>query len=488
MKQVKRFASLLLVLIMTLALAVPGLAAEEKGSITINDAFVDQTYSIYKIFDLESYNSVGAYAYKVNKEWSGFIDQSNIKGVYVKVDDLGYVTWVPSPDDDTAKATFAKLALEYAKTNDIAAVDSKKVEKDGDKINREIKFEGLELGYYLIDSSVGTLCVLNTTKPDIPVNEKNTLPNIEKKVQEDSTGIYGPKNDADIGQTVNFQTTITANAGAENYVVHDRMSAGLTFSAVTGVTLNGTTVRAYYEKDGETIINYTVVTEGLADGDTFEVRFTQNFCDTLTDKDEIIISYTATLNENAVVADAGNTNNTSLTYGDDNTKTCTPTTTYTWKVGIFKYTGPDTPLADAKFTLSKNANGIDPISLVSKGSNVYRVAKAGEDSTITEITTDSTGKFTIVGLDSGTYYLTETDAPQGYNKLADPITVVINDAGNTKVNNTTVNEVKVENKSGSELPTTGGMGTTVFYVLGGALMLGAVVLFITKKRMNLSDK
>ena len=243
---------------------------------------------------------------------------------------------------------------------------------------------------------------------------------------------------------------------------------------------------------------YTVVSTGLTDDCTFEVRFTQAFCDTLKANDQIVISYTATLNEKAVIAGDGNPNTSKLSYGDKGDASHTPsgttppstTTTYTWDVDVFKYTmngETETALAGAKFTLSKNDDGSDPIALVSEGNNVYRVAKTRETGTVTEITTDTTGRFTIKGLDADTYYLTETAAPAGYNKLAGPVTIVI--GANGVVNATTeapqgVKEVKVLNQTGTELPSTGGMGTTLFYVLGGVLVVGAVVLLITKKRMG----
>ena len=263
------------------------------------------------------------------------------------------------------------------------------------------------------------------------------------------------------------------------------MSAGLTYTGVTGVTLNGTAVDASN--------NYTVVTDGLADGCTFEVRFTQAFCDTLKANDQIVISYTATLNENAVIAGEGNPNTSKVSYGDSSNTKYTPdsqTKTYTWDVDVFKYTmngETETALAGATFTLSKNTDGSNPITLISKGNNVYRVAKTGETGTVTEITTDATGKFTIAGLDADTYYLTETAAPAGYNKLAGPVTVVIGENG--VVNATTeasqgVDEVKVLNQTGTELPSTGGIGTTIFYVVGGVLVVGAVALLIVRRRRN----
>ena len=480
MKHTKKLASLLLALALAFALAVPTFAEGETGSITINDAIVGQTYTIYQILDLESYNaSANAYSYKATTAWNTFINSDAIKGTYVEVDAQGYVTWKEGAD----AAAFAKAAQKYAKDNSITNQGSVTA------TTTTVSFTGLDLGYYLVDTTLGTLCSLDTTNPNVTMEEKNEVPTNVKTVEEDSTKTYGEKNDADIGQTVNFKSTITAQAGAENYVFHDTMSDGLTYTGVTGITLNGTAVDAS---------NYTVVTEGLTDDCTFEVRFTQAFCDTLEANDKIVISYTATLNENAVIAGDGNPNTSKVSYGDKGDESHTPsgttppstTKTYTWDVDVFKYTmngETETPLAGAKFTLSKNANGSNPIALVSEGNNVYRVAKTGETGTVTEITTEATGKFTIKGLDADTYYLTETAAPAGYNKLAGPVTIVIGENG--IVNATTeasqgVDEVKVLNQTGTELPSTGGMGTTLFYVLGGVLVVGAVVLLITKKRMG----
>ena len=423
-------------------------------------------------------NATGAYAYKANSAWADWLKTQTS---YVSIDAQGYVTWVAATDDATV-AAFAKAAqAEATKQGSTITADSTTTAS-----STTVTFSDLKLGYYLVDSTLGTLCSLDTTNPSVTIQEKNVAPGNEKKVEEDSTGNYGEKNDAYIGQTVKFQSTITAQAGAENYVFHDKMSAGLTYTGVTSVTLNGTAVDNTDEKA------YTVKTSELGDDCTFHVVFTQAFCDTLKANDKIVISYTATVNKDAVVGGNGNKNESWLKYGENNDLTTTPseTTTYTWDVDVFKYTKngeTEKPLAGAKFTLSKKADGTDPIALVNEGNNVYRVATKDDTNTVTEITTDSTGKFTIKGLDSDTYYLTETAAPAGYNKLADPITIVIGENG--VVNGTTdapqgVEEVKVLNQSGTELPSTGGMGTTIFYVVGSILLIGAAVLLITKKRMS----
>ncbi|MGN1028193.1 MAG: isopeptide-forming domain-containing fimbrial protein, partial [Faecousia sp.] len=332
MKHTKKLASLLLALALAFALAVPAFAAQEGtltgGSITINDAVSGQTYNVYQILYLESYNaSANAYAYKANTAWKNWLkSQTN----YVSFDAQEYVTWVDkylvcnetgshehdnncyktySAEDQAARAaTFAKLAQAEAtkQGSTISADATKKAD------STTVSFSDLKLGYYLVDTTLGTLCSLDTTNPNVEMYEKNEVPTNVKTVEEDSTGNYGEKNDADIGQTVNFKSTITAQAGAENYVFHDTMSAGLTYTGVTGITLGSTTVDAS---------NYTVVTEGLTDGCTFEVRFTQAFCDTLKANDQIVVSYTATLNENAVIAGAGNPNTSKVSYGDSsNTK------------------------------------------------------------------------------------------------------------------------------------------------------------------------
>lgn len=493
MKHAKKLASLLLALVMALSMTVTAFAAQEGeqtgGSITINDAVVGQTYKLYQILYLESYSTdadgkaTGAYAYQANSSWSSFLGSDAIKGVYLNVDSQGYVTWV----DGASAADFAKLAQAYAKDNSIAA--------DADAVtatSTTVKFENLKLGYYLVDTTLGTLCSLDTTNPTVVMEEKNEAPTNDKTVEEDSNSQYGDVNDADISQIVNFKSTITAQSGAENYVLHDKMTNGLTYEEVTGVTLNGTAVAAS---------NYTV-DANPADEDTFDVKFTQAFCDTLKANDQIVISYSATVNANAVVGGAGNSNESKVSYGDSsNTKTTPPsiTKTYTWSFDVLKYANDDKTkvLANAEFVLL-NSDKTKVATIVSeKLTGWVDVPAAGNDGKVTwpantALTTDAKGKIAIEGLDADTYYLREIAAPAGYNRLADDVTVTITPTESTDANgNKTLTlspvTVKISNKSGAELPSTGGMGTTIFYVIGSILLLGAVVLFITKKRMSAKE-
>lgn len=472
-----KLLSIILAIALVFSFASGVMATQEGtltgGSITIDNAVDGQTYNAYQILYIESYNATsGAYAYKANSAWKDWLETQT---TYVSIDKQGYVTWVEGAD----VAAFAKAAqTEAAKMT---------VDATATATTTEVKFENLNLGYYLLDTTLGTLCSLDTTNPSVTIKEKNGVPTAEKEVKEDSTKSFGKTNDADIGQTVEFQATITAQAGAENYVLHDKMSAGLTFVNVTGITLNSTAV------DKE---NYTVKTSGLTDNCTFEIVFTQDFCDTLKANDEIVVSYTATLNENAVVGVDGNDNKVWLDYGDENNTKSTEkseTTTYTWDLDVLKYANGDESkvLKDAQFVLLNSDKKKVATVVSGKLTGWADVPAAGEDGTITwpantVLTTNEKGEIKIDGLDADTYYLRETKAPDGYNKLDKDNEVVISGAtkGESETLTYTTVVAKVNNQSGTELPSTGGMGTKMFYVFGSILVLGALVLLVVRRRMR----
>lgn len=504
MKIIKKIAAIMLSVMMVLGMcSVVGAegtsetSATKDGKITITNAVPKQKYTIYQILELESFSdktaeNPGNYAYKATTKWKGFVE-SETGETYLKTDGSGYVTWVENADP----VAFAKAALAYAKdpTNSIVAEKSANApDATEGSTTSTVTFEGLSLGYYLVDSSVGALCSLNTTAKEVEIQEKNGVPSVEKKVQEDSDDHWDKDNTADIGQKVNFKTTITAKKGAENYVLHDTMSDGLTFDA------NSVNVKLKKKNDGseETLkaAQYALVKPGTeTEGTkcTFEVKFEKALCDTLENDDQLIVTYSATLNDKAEIGNTGNKNETKLTYGDNNKTETATTTTRTFEIPVFKYTLKDnkeTALKDATFTLSKDSvttpNTKEIIKLRKKNGTAeeeYLVDSNGEE----QVTTTATGKFKIQGLDAGTYYLTETQQPAGYNKLKAPITIKIDDEGKIYVNEAeevNVGDVKVLNNTGSLLPSTGGMGTTLFYIFGAILVIGSGVVLITKKRMK----
>lgn len=487
MKLIKKMLAIMFAFMMVVGMgtkvnAEEGAQPNTKGSITITNALPKQEYKLYRILELESFNTTsGAYSYKLSEKWKGFISDANYNaGKYLK-EENGYVTWINENSDDATVRVFAEEALKYAQVNGIECDSLIKNETDSKK---SIAANNLPLGYYLVDSSVGALCNVNTTRPNVEINEKNGTPTVEKKVKEDSKDTFESSNTADIGQTLEFKTTITAQAGAQNYVLHDKMDAGLTFTGTVSVSLkkNDTKTEQILENNKD----YVLKTSDLGEICTFHIEFTKDLCDSLSAGDQIIVSYSAILNENAVVGNAGNKNDTWLKYGNGTDTAHSSTTTKTYEIPVFKYTGNNKPLAGAKFTLSKNSNGSDPIELIKVNDETkdltYRVAKTGEKPVATEITTPSNGKFVIQGLDADTYYLTETEAPKGYNKLASPITIVIAEDGKVTSNGSEVTTVNVENKTGTLLPSTGGMGTTIIYMAGAILVIASGIVLVSKKK------
>ena len=481
----KKIISLILALMMILSVSITAFAADKTGSITINGVGESTTYEIYQLLDLESYNTTtGAYSYKVNSAWAGYFATAEALA-YFAIDDAGYVTWTAGEDDDTV-AGFAQKALAYAKANGIAPVQSSKNEGEFVITGTSGKFSNLPLGYYLVDSTMGALCGLTTTNPDAAINAKNGTPTVDKQVQEDSTENWGGNNTADIGQTVNFRTTINVHAGAENYVLHDKMSAGLTFDKVSKIEHVVPGVGTHMV---DTSL-YEVKTEGICADCTFEIHFTEAFCDELEVNDKVIVNYEAMLNRNAIVATDGNPNEAWLEYGEENYTTHDTTQTYTFGFDIVKTDSQNTLIDGAEFRIYDAATGGNEVAVVLMDDGVtYRRTRADEEGVSIKV---KNGQVRVVGFDNGTYYLEETVAPAGYNKLTARQRFIIADGNLDAVFNdgifSTGSGVHVVNKTGSMLPETGGMGTTLFITIGAMMAMAAGCLLVTKKRMSMIEE
>ena len=467
MKHMKKFMALFAALALVLAMAVPAFAATATtGSITINKTVAGTEYKVYRIFDLESYDSANnKYSYKLNSEWDGFKSYPGASD-YFNINANGYVEWKKDTTEAEAK-NFAALAQEFLKTHTTVAVAASDT-----ATGTSIEFTGLPLGYYLIDTSLGSLCILNTTKPDIEVDEKNSTPSVDKKIIEGNDRVA--ENDAGIGDVVYYETTINVTAGnTTNYVLHDTMS-GLDFNDDVKVFSKN--------KNAELVASdYTVSKTDFTDDCTFEITFNDSV---LVAGDVLTVTYSGTVNSSAVIGNMGNPNKTHLDYGNKHTPEA-ETKTYVWEVNVFKYTGDNTPLKDAQFVFyRKNGETKEYAQIAANG----KITGWTQDETQRAVlTTPDTGKLQISGLDAGTYYLEEIEAPNGYNKLTDPIKVEIaSKTGVITVDNTQITgtTVEVENKAGTLLPSTGGIGTTIFYVVGGGLMVAAAVLLVAKKRME----
>lgn len=498
-RNLKKLAGLLLAVVMVLAMSFTVLADVETGTITIKGAIEGATYEVYRLLDLESYVSGGAHSYTVNPAWNGFFAEGTGALNYVTIEN-GYVTWNTNEDDATV-AAFANLAQEYAKEKGINPVQSSENEGEFVIADGNGTFSELPLGYYLVDSTVSAVCGLDTTNPEAIIIEKILAPTLDKKVQEDSTNEWGKANTAQIGQEVNYKVTITAQAGAQNYVLHDTMEPGLSF--------NKESVKITYKNTLLESTKYSVKTEETEDGCTFEVDFNEKFCNGLGNDESIVVEYTATLNKEAEIYDATNDNTAWLEFGEGEETTHITTQTKTFFADLIKTDSSKKLIDGAEFKLYDASTGGNEIPVVNVSDGVYRLAVAGETGEEIVVTN---GQVRIKGFDrEDTYYLEETVAPEGYNKLTGRVPFTVSSTDNTettevveegnleaKVNDITVGEgedarefkeydnggVRVENKSGTELPSTGGIGTTIFYILGGLLVFAAVVLMVTKKRMG----
>lgn len=462
MKKIKKILSLLLLLVLSLAQVGNVKADGTKGTITIKNAIVNETYSIYRILDLETYDAQNNhYIYRANTKWQSFINDANKGGKYLEAKNENgntYYVWKENAD----QVKFTEEAIAYAKANSIEAEAFKTA------TSTTVKFTELDLGYYLVSSNVGSLLHLTTTNPNGEINEKNTIkPDVDKEVKENSTGVYGKENDATIGDTVEFKSTITTGAGFKDYVLYDKMSKGL--------TLNSGSIKAYViDNNDEVAIDKDYYNVNInVEGYTFTITFDNEFIAKQPRNTKIVVKYTATLNENATIEGNGNTNETKLTYGNDTTET-KKTTTYTYKFNLKKTDADEKEIEGAEFKLYKDNKEI-LVVLENEADSIYRVAVGNEAGVTIKV-----GHATIKGLDAGTYYLEEVVSPEGYNKLTSKQKVEVK--GKNNDNSFHINNISVVNYTGSLLPETGGIGTMLFITFGLILILGFGLLLVTKLR------
>lgn len=456
MKSIKKLICMLFMLV----LSVVNVSAAEKGTITINKAIVNESYNIYKVLDLETYDKVNNhYIYRAASGWETFLDGATDYLEARNENGDKYYVWKDGVDKSRAKE-FAEKAYKYAKDNNITPTMTKKA------TSTSVVFDNLDLGYYLVDSSVGALLHLTTTNPTATVNEKNTLnPNVDKNVLENSTGVYGKENDDMIGSTINYKSTITTGAGYGSYVLYDKMDKGLTFN-----------VNSVVVKIGDDVVeaNNYVVKTNVTDY-TFVIEFNDEFILKQPKNTNIDVYYTATLNKDATIEGDGNINETFLKYGNNITTDKKKTITYTYAFEIIKTNKEGVELTGAEFILLDKLGNEIKVILKDEETKTYRIATGNEIGVNIKV-----GKATIEGLDKDSYKLKEVVSPEGYNKLTSPVEFIVNGKTNDTIERTRVNVI---NYTGSELPETGGIGTKLFITSGLSLVLICGLVLVTKLRL-----
>lgn len=512
MKYMKKMLSLLLALALVMSLGITAFAAEpgeddpvvtvQTGTITINNAYQVVSYDVYRILDLVSYDKdAGAYLYRpASDEWAAWIDDTNAGGKY-----LAYENGLVTMRAGATAADLAAAAIAYAEQTPAitpVATEPAVTNAEGDA-RRTVTFENLPLGYYLVKSGAGVVCSLDTNAPDVNITEKNNIPEIIKKVL-DQSGNTQEQISEFIGKEVTFLSRITFYAGTYNLVYEDKMDPGLTF--VDG------SIQVYYTPmaDGDLVDpeNYEIKTGSDKDNpeSDFEIHFDDEFVAQFTSSTQLTIVYKAVVNENAEIAPDANTNAGRVTFGREGKTTWDTADVLTYKFGIAKTNTNDAIIEGAGFALYAAIGPLDsnhqhttvriPVVKITPegavdGYNYYRPATpeeiaAGGEGYVGD--TIEAGVAIIVGIRSGvTLYLEETVVPEGYSGIEGLIHVNALTGNNEPVVVNGVYQsggVDVENKTGTVLPSTGGMGTTLFYVFGGLMVAAAVVLLMTKKRMG----
>lgn len=538
-KTIKKLLAALLAVAMVCAMAIPAFAENSEGDVDSH-----HTYSAFQIFkgDVEGNNIKD---FKIsNVEWgsniaddaAAFLDQlksaDTIGPLFAKANSARDVLEVISQwhDSDANSIAFARFVCHYLYP-DANAKPKPAVEGGGG--SDHIHFD--KAGYYLvvdttpfnpgdIDHAYNSFLLMVTRDNwNVPITPKAEKPSVKKEVFDNfdnqdgtSTGDFGSSADHAINEKFQFKLTATLPASTDHaydyydtYAVcfKDTLSEGITYDGPDSVVIKSN------NNTHDTTINpskYTIDTKNLENQNYFEVNIhdvkacAKDAGFDLNDGATITVTYTAHLNDKAYVNIAGgstsNINKVYLTYSNNpkdessigKTPESTPVYVYTYQLNNTKYHDDDNPnnvLAGAGFRLYSDeaCHDEDEIKLKMNDDDTYSRDFSTEGKGV-EMISGQDGQFNVKGLDAGTYYLKETKTPDGYSACkVIPVTIKADHSRNDQVNlegsNLTNGIVNIK-AGGITLPSTGGIGTTLFYVVGGGLMVAAIVLLVTKKRME----
>lgn len=501
MKHARKLASLLLALVMVFALATTAFAQDVtgpggEGSITISNAAKGETYTIYKLFDATVNADGSSIAY------TGEIPES-LK-TYFAADKNGYISATPEAKDGDKMSAALEAALKAWAEKATATAEA---QSDGSTLN----FKKLAYGYYVVTTTQGQQVIsVDSTTPNAKIVDKNssTPTDLSKTASSEDVSIGDT-----VTYTVSFKTSNYYGAGTEakeivSYTIEDTLPDFLSNVTVTSISVDNDSIN---DQTGGTpqFNNKKIVIKWYDEANN---KFLYNNGATVT------ITYTAVVTDSAAIDGEGNTNKVTVTWTTkdgnepDPGKLETEETIYTYAIALKKVSDKGVNLPGAEFEfpfyVKSDADATD-------GAYIYAGTDPGTGLT-NRITTPNDGVIVVKGVKSGSYNnIKEVTAPAGYNKLTDPVTVKAEKTGRTTTQttvyldengNTTdtqtekTTEVKVDintiaatavvvvNKAGTELPSTGGMGTTIFYILGSILVVAAVVLLVTKKRMSNADR
>ncbi len=556
MKKLKRLLSVVLALTMMLSLVVVVSASGEYTITITGETSSDYVYTAYQIFSGVLDESSGT-AILSNIVWGS--DVTATDALYTALAGISDASGnYPFTLDKTATGTalsnaadVAAALSDYADSSDTSVVNAfadvivNYITGSGTNSTYDdpnYKIENLSAGYYLVknttvpDDGAYTSYILKVVK-SVEVATKKSIPQVDKDLDE---------TDANIGDTITYYLTASLPSNLSDYDTYtlkftDTLGDGLTYVGVSAVYVYTTESDA----QGHTETNCTLVYDDDSNyvidassapttgGGSFTVTLnnvkalTSDNSGTVITVDStcyIQVVFTATLNSNAVIASTGNPNEVYLEYSNNPNDTGTGKTepdkviTWTYELDVTKEDGDSKALLEgAKFVLYRIKEGTTDTKeyvVVDSNSKVVEWTEnaydSGESTVASVLESNDSGLFSVIGLDVGTYYLEEIEAPASYNLLDAPVTIVISashvaesgtwlsddelelgtlSATNAEINDTTkAVEATIDNNQGSSLPETGGIGTTIFYVVGGVLILGAVVLLITKKRMSNEEK